>query len=117
MSPKKKRMHFLAQAGYVYISDHNLPMTRALGDLRLKVAQGRCWQETPACEQVVTAVPEVGVHARSADDLCAPPPYRPTYPPPAPHLPPYYPPPYPSALPPPPHPGASSSLPMGSLGA
>lgn len=58
------------EAGYVYISDHNLPMTRALGDLRLKVAQGRCWQETPACEQVVTAVPEVGVHARSADDLC-----------------------------------------------
>ena len=35
-----------------------------------QVAQGRCWQETPAHEQVVTAMPEVQVYPRSADDLC-----------------------------------------------
>ena len=60
----------LVMGDYVCVDDHTLPMTRALGDLPLKVASGRCWRETPVSSQVVTALPEVRVHARQADDLC-----------------------------------------------
>lgn len=56
-------------SGYVYVGEHNLPMTRALGDLRLKVAGGRDWRSTSVDNQVVTALPEVSVVQRSADDL------------------------------------------------
>lgn len=56
--------------GYVCIHDHSLPMTRALGDLPLKVGPGRSWRDTPAHAQVVTGRPEVSVYERSADDLC-----------------------------------------------
>ena len=45
--------------GYVCVRDHTLPMTRALGDLPLKVGQGLDWRSTPVSEQVVTALPEV----------------------------------------------------------
>lgn len=56
--------------GYVCVSDHSLPMTRALGDLPLKVAAGRDWRTAAAREQVVTALPEVKAYPRSDDDLC-----------------------------------------------
>ena len=55
--------------GTVHVGNHNLPMTRAFGDLRLKVALGRDWQRTRCDEQVVTALPEVSVVQRSADDV------------------------------------------------
>ncbi len=56
--------------GYVCIHDHSLPMTRALGDLPLKVGPGRSWRDTPVHAQVVTGRPEVSIHERSNDDLC-----------------------------------------------
>ncbi|KAL1529814.1 hypothetical protein AB1Y20_000746 [Prymnesium parvum] len=56
--------------GYVNVGDDSLPMTRAVGDLRLKVAKGHDWRWAPATQQVVTALPEVRKFARSADDLC-----------------------------------------------
>lgn len=56
--------------GYVFVDDHSLPMTRALGDLPLKVATGRSWQAASVSEQVVTALPEVKAHPRADDDLC-----------------------------------------------
>lgn len=55
--------------GYVRVADHNLPMTRAFGDLRLKVADGHDWQTTPAESQVVTALPQVRVLERCDNDL------------------------------------------------
>ena len=45
-------------------------MTRALGDLRLKVAAGLDWRETSTERQVVTALPDVATYERSDDDLC-----------------------------------------------
>ena len=44
--------------GYVCVGDHSLPMTRALGDLLLKVARGN-WRDATVHEQVVTALPDV----------------------------------------------------------
>lgn len=60
--------------GYVEVGDDRLPMTRAVGDLRLKTARRGCppqhsWQHTRINEQVVTALPEVLSHARGNDDL------------------------------------------------
>lgn len=60
----------VVSGGYVSVGDHTLPMTRALGDLPLKVAANRHWREASVDEQVVTARPEVGVYERAADDLC-----------------------------------------------
>lgn len=57
------------EAGYVYVGDNNLPMTRAFGNLRLKVAEGRDWRGESASAQVVTALPTVSVFCRSAADL------------------------------------------------
>lgn len=59
-------------SGYVYVGEgdrHNLPMTRALGNLRLKVADGRDWRRASVGQQVVTALPTVHVRPRSPDDL------------------------------------------------
>ena len=60
----------LDPGGYVCVGDDSLPMTRALGDLPLKVAKGCDWQTVPASEQVVTALPEVKTCARGAEDMC-----------------------------------------------
>uniref|UniRef100_A0A7S0LC56 PPM-type phosphatase domain-containing protein n=1 Tax=Coccolithus braarudii TaxID=221442 RepID=A0A7S0LC56_9EUKA len=57
------------EPGYVHVGDHNLPMTRAFGNLRLKVADGKDWRTCTVEEQVVTALPDVRVIKRSADDL------------------------------------------------
>lgn len=57
------------QQGYVFVGEHNLPMTRAFGNLRLKVARGSDWRTVPVSAQVVTALPEVCTYSRSADDL------------------------------------------------
>lgn len=57
------------QHGYVFVGEHNLPMTRAFGNLRLKVARGNDWRSLPVSAQVVTALPEVCAYPRSADDL------------------------------------------------
>lgn len=56
--------------GYVTVGEKSLPMTRAVGDLPLKVAHGLDWRKTPANQQVVTALPDVMVHDRADDDLC-----------------------------------------------
>ena len=58
--------------GYVSVASdlHSLPMTRALGNLPLKVGSGRDWRRCPVAEQVVTALPDVSTRQRSADDLC-----------------------------------------------
>lgn len=56
--------------GYVCVHDHSLPMTRALGDLPLKVGPSCDWRTAPVDAQVVTARPEVGIVDRSPDDLC-----------------------------------------------
>jgi serine/threonine protein phosphatase PrpC len=58
--------------GYVSVHEggHSLPMTRALGDLPLKVAGNRNWRKTCVNDQIVTALPEVSARHRSADDLC-----------------------------------------------
>ena len=56
-------------SGHVFIGDENLPMTRAFGNLRLKVGRGCDWRHLSVSEQVVTALPEVSVYRRSADDL------------------------------------------------
>ncbi len=58
--------------GYVHVGEHSreLPMTRALGDLPLKVRPGADWQHVPALQQVVTARPDIRVLDRSDDDLC-----------------------------------------------
>lgn len=83
--------------GFVNVGDRTVPMTRALGNMNLKVAQGRdlrcairplarkgappfivvsplrarlCRRSTSVQEQVVTALPEVSTRQRSADDLC-----------------------------------------------
>ena len=45
-------------------------MTRALGDLPLKVSQARDWRAASVNEQVVTALPDVHVVRRQCDDLC-----------------------------------------------
>ena len=55
--------------GTVHVGNGNLPMTRAFGNLPLKVAQGRDWHRTRCDEQVVTAPPEVSVVPRSPDDV------------------------------------------------
>jgi serine/threonine protein phosphatase PrpC len=57
------------QQGYVFVGEHNLPMTRAFGNLRLKVARGSDWRSLPVSAQVVTALPEVCTYARCPDDL------------------------------------------------
>eukprot|EP00967_Tisochrysis_lutea_P143266 scaffold265870_cov30-Tisochrysis_lutea.AAC.2 len=57
------------QPGYVFVGEHNLPMTRAFGNLRLKVARGDDWRLLPVSSQVVTAFPEISTYTRSADDL------------------------------------------------
>ncbi|KAL3923891.1 MAG: hypothetical protein SGPRY_004083, partial [Prymnesium sp.] len=56
--------------GVVWVGDNSLPMTRAVGDMHLKVAEGRNWHSSPADHQVVTALPEVQTCDRSANDLC-----------------------------------------------
>lgn len=58
--------------GYVNVSEgaQSLPMTRALGDLPLKVAHGKCWRQSSVHEQIVTALPSVSLYERCADDLC-----------------------------------------------
>lgn len=56
--------------GHVYVGDYSLPMTRALGDLPLKVAADRSWREMSVGEQIVTALPEVSMRPREDDDLC-----------------------------------------------
>ena len=58
------------ESGYVHVDDESLPMTRALGDLRLKVAAGLDWRATSTERQVVTALPDVATYERSDDDLC-----------------------------------------------
>lgn len=63
-----KRAGACTEPGYVCVGDNNLPMTRAFGNLRLKVAFGRDWLREPQNAQVVTALPEVRIHTRSADD-------------------------------------------------
>jgi len=56
--------------GYISVGESDgLPMTRAIGDLPLKVAQGCDWRETSVDKQVVTALPEVGVRPRGNEDL------------------------------------------------
>ena len=45
-------------------------MTRALGDLPLKVSQSRDWRVASVNEQVVTALPDVHVVRRQCEDLC-----------------------------------------------
>ncbi|EOD35537.1 hypothetical protein EMIHUDRAFT_462475 [Emiliania huxleyi CCMP1516] len=55
--------------GSVRVGEHDLPMTRAFGNLRLKVAAGRDWTQEAANAQVVTALPDVSVFARGPDDL------------------------------------------------
>lgn len=54
--------------GYVRIGDWSLPMTRALGALPLKRAQGR-WQDAQVANLVVSALPECDVHYRSDCDM------------------------------------------------
>ena len=64
---------FDAMGGCVTVGDgenRSLPMTRAFGNLPLKVGPGKDWRRTPAQEQVVTALPSVKSVARRADDLC-----------------------------------------------
>lgn len=56
--------------GFVNVGDRTVPMTRAFGNMNLKVAQGRDLGSTSVQEQVVTALPEVSTRQRSADDLC-----------------------------------------------
>ena len=59
--------------GCVTVGDggnRSLPMTRAFGNLPLKVSANRNWRMACALEQVVTALPSVSVYAREADDLC-----------------------------------------------
>eukprot|EP00965_Chrysotila_dentata_P020885 691122-Pleurochrysis_carterae.AAC.2 len=55
--------------GYVNVGENNLPMTRAFGNLRLKVASGRDWRSASVVEQIVTALPQVLVRPRDADDV------------------------------------------------
>lgn len=62
--------HMDCLGGNVVVGDHTLPMTRALGDLPLKVAPQRSWREASAAEQVVTALPDVALFPREDDDLC-----------------------------------------------
>lgn len=57
------------EPGSVRVGEHDLPMTRAFGNLRLKVAAGRDWTQEAANAQVVTALPDVSVFARGPDDL------------------------------------------------
>ena len=57
------------EGGYVHVGDNTLPMTRAFGNTHLKVAEGRDWRHDPVSRQIVTALPDVSVRERSADDL------------------------------------------------
>ena len=57
------------EGGYVYVGDHNLPMTRAFGNIRLKVSCGQDWREESVTSQAVTALPTVSTFRRSHDDL------------------------------------------------
>jgi len=56
--------------GFVNVGDRTVPMTRALGNMNLKVAQGCDLGRMSVRQQVVTALPEVSTRQRSADDLC-----------------------------------------------
>jgi len=57
-------------SGYVAVGDSSLPMTRALGDLPLKVRPGADWRSATVEQQVVTALPDVRTYTRQNDDLC-----------------------------------------------
>ena len=57
------------QGGYVHVGDNTLPMTRAFGNTHLKVAEGHDWRHAPVSRQIITALPDVSVRERSADDL------------------------------------------------
>ena len=55
------------EPGSVRVGEHDLPMTRAFGNLRLKVAAGRDWTQEAANAQV-TPLPDLSTahHTRSA---------------------------------------------------
>lgn len=56
--------------GYVEVGDDRLPMTRAVGNMRLKTrGASHNWEDTRIDEQVVTALPDVCSRLRDSDDL------------------------------------------------